>query len=69
MRWKGRRQSTNVEDRRGMGGYGGLFGGGVRSGRRSQNVGKGGGIGSLIIMLLLAVFFGKDISLDILGAA
>ena len=67
MRWKGRRQSTNVEDRRGMGGYGGLFGGGVRSGRRSQNVGKGGGIGSLIIMLLLAVFFGKDISLDILG--
>ena len=30
MRWKGRRQSSNIEDRRGSsgGGYGGLGGGG-----------------------------------------
>ena len=67
MRWKGRRQSTNVEDRRGMGGYGGLFGGGVRGGQRTRRVGKSGGIGSLIIMLILAIFFGKDLGLDILG--
>ncbi len=67
MRWKGRRQSSNVEDRRGMGGYGGLLGGGVRGGRRTRSVGKGGGIGSLLIVLFLTIFFGKDLGLDILG--
>ena len=68
MHWKGRRQSTNVEDRRGIGGYGGLLGGGVRGGHRTRGVGKSGGIGSLIIMLILAIFFGKDLGLDILGS-
>ncbi len=47
MRWKGRRQSENVEDRRGMGGGGGamLLG--------------GGGIGTLVIVLI-AAFMGVD---------
>lgn len=68
MRWKGRRQSSNIEDRRGVGGYGGMFGGGVRgSGRRVRRVGKSSGIGSLILMLIVAIFFGKDLGLDILN--
>lgn len=70
MRWKGRRQSSNVEDRRGMGGFGGVFGGGVRGGRRVRRRRKGGGIGSLIIMAIVVLFFGKDLGLnfsDILG--
>ncbi len=69
MRWKGRRQSSNVEDRRGMGGFGGMFGGGVRGGRRVRSRRKGG-IGSLIIMAIIVLFFGKNIGLnfgDILG--
>jgi predicted metalloprotease len=44
MRWQGREESTNVEDRRGIGG-GGLA--------------IGGGIGSLVI-LVLALLFGVD---------
>ena len=41
MRWKGRRQSDNLEDRRGQGGGGGLFrfpmGGWKRSPARGRN--------------------------------
>ena len=44
MQWKGRRQSTNVEDRRG--------GGGKKAG--------GIGIGSIIIALILWKVFGVD---------
>jgi len=64
MRWKGRRQSTNVEDRRGMGGYGGMFGGGVRGGRRVRSARKGG-IGSFIIMAIIVLFFGKNLGLSL----
>ena len=63
MRWKGRRQSSNVEDRRGMGGYDGAFGGGVRGGSRVRR-GRKGGIGSLIIMALVVMFFGKNLGLN-----
>lgn len=44
MRWEGREQSTNVEDRRGMGGRTGLA------------IGGGGGA----ILLILALIFGVD---------
>ena len=47
MRWQGRRTSTNVEDRRGLGG--GMA-------RRGAPIGCGG----LIVILLLAWFFGQD---------
>ncbi|MEM6666052.1 MAG: neutral zinc metallopeptidase, partial [Pseudomonadota bacterium] len=56
MRWKGRRQSSNIEDRRGSGGRGGfrMPTGGRRvripTGRRSQKAGFGG-IGFIIIVL------------------
>ena len=45
MRWQGERQSTNVEDRRGMGGGRGLA--------------VGGGLGT-IVLLGLALLFGAD---------
>ena len=44
MRWEGREQSTNVEDRRGMGGRTGLA------------IGGGGGL----ILLILGMIFGID---------
>ena len=43
MRWRGERQSTNIEDRRGMG----------------SRVAVGGGIGTLII-IVIALLFGAD---------
>lgn len=43
MQWKGRRESTNVEDRRGMGG----------------KTLVGGGIGGIIIMLLVTLLGGN----------
>jgi predicted metalloprotease len=43
MRWKGRRQSTNVEDRRGMGG---------------KPLAVGGGLGTLVIILLVVLLGG-----------
>ncbi len=46
MRWKGRRQSSNVEDRRGLG-----F---IRSKR-------GAGGGAMTLLLLAGVFFGEDV--------
>ncbi|MGR3808147.1 KPN_02809 family neutral zinc metallopeptidase [Pasteurella testudinis] len=48
MRWQGRKQSSNVEDRRGASGGGG-FGG------------KGGGIVGLLI-ILVGAYFGVDLS-------
>ena len=51
MRWQGGRESGNVEDRRGRGGFG-LPGGGMRRG-------GGIGIGTLLITLVLGWFLGK----------
>lgn len=47
MRWKGERESSNVEDRRGMG--------------RGGKVAVGGGIGAIIIMVI-GLLTGKDLS-------
>jgi predicted metalloprotease len=57
MRWRGREQSSNVEDRRGSGGGGFRFpipGGG--------GGGRGGGLGviGIVVVLGLAFFFGID---------
>ena len=46
MRWRGRRQSTNIEDRRG------------RSYVRSK---KGMGGGAVILLILAGLFFGEDV--------
>lgn len=53
MRWRGERESTNIEDRRG--GPGGLGGG--RPGRRIPG-GGGIGVGTIVIGLLMAWLFG-----------
>ncbi len=64
MRWRGQRESRNIEDRRGQGGGGRRFrfpGGGMRF--PSSGGGKrGGGIGiiGLLIILGLMFFFGLD---------
>ncbi|HMA13542.1 MAG TPA: neutral zinc metallopeptidase, partial [Kiloniellaceae bacterium] len=60
MRWRGRRQSSNIEDRRGGGrGFGrrGIpIGIGLGRGRRGAGI---GGIG-LVIVILIALFLGVD---------
>ncbi len=54
MKWKGRRQSSNVEDRRGGGGSGGRgFGGGGFGGKKL-------GIGGIIIVLIISFLFGEN---------
>ncbi len=55
MRWRGERQSDNIDDQRGMGGFGG-------SPRRMGMGVKAGGIGGfgLIILFILALVFGVD---------
>ena len=66
MRWRGRRQSSNVEDRRGRrgmgGGLGGLGGRGVQVGLpRGRRVGGGGlGLGTIVILLIFAWVFGVN---------
>lgn len=58
MRWRGRRQSTNVSDRRGSGGgFGGGLGGG-RGMRIPVRAGGGGGIGLILVALVLWFVFG-----------
>ena len=47
MRWRGRRQSSNVEDRRGF------------SGRRAAGIGGMGGLG-LVVVLVVAWALGAD---------
>ncbi len=64
MRWKGRRESGNVEDRRGQSGGGGGFrfpfpGGGRSGARRSGRQGGGMGIMGTLIMLAVLFFFPK----------
>jgi len=64
MRWRGRRQSTNVRDLRGAGGLGrgGMLGRGPLVMRRAG----GGGIGLLIVILIVAMLFGVN-PLDLLS--
>jgi uncharacterized protein len=51
MLWKGRRQSSNIEDRRGMGGGMRFPGGGFGGGRMR---GGGLGIGGIIVLFIIA---------------
>jgi predicted metalloprotease len=46
MQWRGRRQSSNVDDQRGRGGVGGMA--------------FKGGIGSIVIVLLISLILGKN---------
>ena len=68
MRWRGERQSENVEDRRDEGGGFGFPGGGVRF-PSGGGGGRGGGIGivGLLIILGLAWYFGIDPSVILQG--
>lgn len=66
MRWRGRRQSDNIEDIRGQGGPGGGFGGGgprlripIGAGRRA----RGGGISGIIILIVLFLIL-KAVGID-----
>jgi predicted metalloprotease len=63
MRWRGRRQSSNIEDRRGGGFSPGFGRGGMRIPIRA---GGGGGIGFIIIVLVLWLGFGIN-PLQLLG--
>src|SRR5262245_52110625 len=56
MRWEGRSESGNVEDRRGMGG-----GGGMRMG-----LPVGGGIGGVVLLLVVSALTGTN-PLDLVG--
>ncbi|SON57001.1 flagellar biosynthesis protein FlgM [Hartmannibacter diazotrophicus] len=63
MKWRGRRQSSNVEDQRGgSGGFGGGLGGGFGSSRRVRlPVGRrtgGMSLGTLIIVGIVLMFLG-----------
>jgi predicted metalloprotease len=64
MRWQGRRQSSNIEDRRGQGGFPGGMGGGmgprirIPGGVRAGGGIGGGGIVVIIIFLAIAWFAG-----------
>ena len=56
MQWRGRRQSGNIEDRRGMGGGGGMrFPGGLGGGMGGGGMRRGGGMGIFGILILLGV--------------
>ncbi|SFH51099.1 KPN_02809 family neutral zinc metallopeptidase [Pisciglobus halotolerans] len=57
MKWKNRRRSSNVEDRRGQSPAGGYRGGGI--GIPGVLMG-GGGIGALLIYLLFSFFGGRS---------
>ncbi|WP_416355284.1 neutral zinc metallopeptidase [Aureimonas phyllosphaerae] len=63
MEWRGRRESNNIEDRRGTGGGGGFGGGGMRIPIRA---GGGGGIGLIIILAVLWIGFGIN-PLSVIG--
>ncbi|WP_314064855.1 neutral zinc metallopeptidase [uncultured Vagococcus sp.] len=53
MRWRGDKQSKNIEDRTGSSSGGGL---------PSGNLIKGGGIGTIIVLALVFLFSGGDLS-------
>ena len=73
MRWRGRRQSSNVQDVRGSGGGrifrtrlpGGL-GGGLGRGPIGMRRAGGGGIGMIVVLLIVAFVFGIN-PLDLLN--
>jgi hypothetical protein len=71
MRWRGQRESQNVEDRRGeRRGFGFPFpGGGVRFPSSGGSARRGGGIGivGILIILGLMLFFGIDPSVLMQG--
>ena len=54
MLWKGRRQSGNIEDRRGMGG-GMRFPGGLGGGMGGGGMRRGRPIGILAILIILGI--------------
>jgi predicted metalloprotease len=59
MLWKGRRQSSNVEDRRGTGGGMRFPGGGLGGGLGGGRIGGGGlGIGGIVVLLIVAWVLG-----------
>lgn len=58
MRWKGRRESENFEDRRSSGGLGGGMGGGFRVPVGRPMRAGGGGIGFIIVVLIISWFLG-----------
>ncbi len=53
MRWQGRRESENVEDRRGTGGGFGGFGGGYSGSGMRFPIGRGGGLGGIGFILVI----------------
>ncbi len=60
MRWRGRRGSSNIEDRRGRGGFGGGIGRGGGFGRGGPiriPLGGGGGLSIGTIVILVVIFF------------
>lgn len=71
MRWRGRRQSSNVEDRRSGGGFGGFGGLGGLGGFGGGGGGLGGGItkggiGIIVLFLVISLIAGQN-PLEMLG--
>jgi hypothetical protein len=63
MRWEGREESSNVEDRRGGGGVddGGSFGGGSAGGGFGMPINLGGGgIGTILVVLVISWLLGVN---------
>lgn len=61
MRWRGRQQSRNIDDRRGQGGGGGRGGLGGIFGARGSRRRKGGGMSLTVIIIAgIAMLFGFD---------
>jgi len=66
MQWRGRRQSSNVEDRRSGGGFGGFSGlGGLGGGGLGGGLTKGG-IGIAVLFLVISLIAGQN-PLEMLG--
>ncbi|MGC1480556.1 MAG: neutral zinc metallopeptidase [Chthoniobacterales bacterium] len=61
MRWRNARRSSNVDDRRGRSGGGFPFGRGIRIGGRrgGRKAALGGGLGTIVVLLIF-VFLGGD---------
>ncbi len=60
MRWQGRRQSGNIEDRRGAGGMSGGFGGGPRISFGGGRGGGGLGLGFIAVILVVGWLAGVN---------